>query len=136
DLLRLGLRADDAAIFLAAAQALAATATKDALIDLEDALARADDIRAARAVDAALGRLAADDAGSKQFVAHLRAVREATARATNEPFFATMLPGRAAAAPPEREAVEHQLDLAEAAVKAAPKDPQALQALALANVEL
>ncbi|HEX6811783.1 MAG TPA: hypothetical protein VF384_09200 [Planctomycetota bacterium] len=64
DLLRMGLRDDEAAMFGAAAQALAAVATKDALIDIEDALARADDAAVAKALHARLGEIGKADKGA------------------------------------------------------------------------
>jgi hypothetical protein len=69
DLLRMALRDDDHAIFAAAANALAATATKDAWIDLADALARADD-RLAQTLEQALRRVTKDDAFADRYVKH------------------------------------------------------------------
>jgi hypothetical protein len=70
DLLRIALRDDDPAIFHAAATALAGLATKDSLIDLEDALARADDAAVAKALQARLGEIGKTDKAAARLHAH------------------------------------------------------------------
>jgi hypothetical protein len=70
DLLRIALRDDDSAIFGDAATALAAVATKDALIDLEDALARADDAGVAKALQTRLGEIGKSDKAGQRLHAH------------------------------------------------------------------
>lgn len=133
DLLRIGLRSADEAEFRAAATALAQVATKDALIDLEDALARCDDDATRTALDAALDRLATSDAGARLFAEQRRAVLGGLAKASSAPFRA----GLQKALPPlDRDAAEQALDAAEAAAKKDRKDASLLLATAFANLEL
>jgi hypothetical protein len=71
DLLRLGLRDEDVGVFTEAARALAEVATKDALIDLEDALARVDDDTVADALLARLRTIGAKEPAAARLAAHL-----------------------------------------------------------------
>jgi hypothetical protein len=134
DLLRLGLRADEEPVFEAAATALAAVATKDALIDVEDAIARsgAGTEGPGRELLGALQRLARTDPASAQFAAHLGAVTAAQA-VRQEKFVASM---QRTAPAPDREAAEAALDAAEKAARAAPKDPEALLTVAQRQLDL
>src|SRR5204862_6923052 len=78
DLLRMGLRDDDDTVFTAAANALAAVATKDATIDVEDALARCTDAGVDKALldrHAAIGK---EDPATARMSKHLRAAGSAT----------------------------------------------------------
>jgi hypothetical protein len=137
DLLRMGLREDDPAVFVAAARALARTATAAAGIDLQDALARCDDAELAKEIVAAVDRVAAGDQATRQFAAHWRAAQDGIARAAHEPF-ATAMRAPAAAAEPtvDRDVLEGSLDAAERRARAAPADPAAQLAVALANLDL
>jgi hypothetical protein len=128
DLLRLGLRAYEEKVFDAAVEALATTATKDALIDVEDAMAR----DGTRHLLPALERLAKDDAPSAQFLARLRATLAGMA-VRDEKFASSMRPPAPAG---DRDAAEAALDAAEKAARATPKDPKALLAVALAQLDL
>lgn len=133
DALRMGLRDDDAAVFAAAADALAKTATKDALIDLQDALARCDDAALAARLVAAIQRVAADAEPARQYAAHRAAALAAAMRAEREPFASAM---RATPATPEaleRSELEARLDAAERAAK---QDGSARNLLAIAQAAL
>lgn len=133
DLLRIGLRSEARSDFELAANALEKTATKDALIDLEDALARCDDAKLTVALDAAVARIEKDDAAAKQFAQHRRAALAALGKAATAPF----LPSLGKAAPAlDRDAAEAALDKAEAAGKHEPKDASLQLAIAFATLNL
>lgn len=76
DLLRMALRADDAAVFQAGAAALAATATKDHATDVEDALARCDDPRVSASLLERLEQVAAGDPAAAQRASMLRSAQK------------------------------------------------------------
>lgn len=135
DLLRLGLRDDDDAIFAAAAKALAATANANAGIDLQDAIARCDQGDLLAALETACRRVAAGDKAMAQFIAHRDAARAGIALAATGPLAAVTAPREP---PParDRDAVEAEVDAADAALKQAPTDVAARLRLARADLEL
>ena len=117
DLLRLALHDDDTTIFAAAATALAAVATKDALIDLEDTLARADDAAIAKALQARLGEIGKTDKGAQRLHAHFAENSDARLSA---PWRNEWTP--AAFDATSRDAIEAVLDQCEGKLKATPDD--------------
>jgi hypothetical protein len=131
DVLRMALRDDDPAVFAGGAEALAATATKDALIDLEDALARAD-APLQQVLRAAITRLAATVPAARRLAAHLAAVDEGIAVRTREPFRSAFA---APVAPPplDRDVLDGEVADAEQACKQAPDDGKLRLRFATAN---
>jgi len=129
DLLRAGLRDEDAEVAAKAALALAKRGGKDALIDLEDALARQPSGPVHDALVARVVELAKTDDAAKRLAAHLVAPAVPTRIAA--PW------SNAWAAPRyddgDRAAVEKELDRCEAALKQAPDDDEARLALAVAQ---
>ncbi|HLQ38556.1 MAG TPA: hypothetical protein VK348_12185 [Planctomycetota bacterium] len=137
DLLRMGLRADEQQLFTAAARALAAVAGKDAVIDLEDALARADDAGLQKALVAALDRVGqAGDPVARRIVAHLRAVIAGAQMAVQEPFLTACKAAPAAPAPVDGGTLDTAVDSAERAVQQNPDDGSARLRLAKADFAL
>jgi hypothetical protein len=129
DLLRAGLRDEDAGVAAKAALALAKRGGKDALIDLEDALARQPAGPVHDALVARIVELAKTDDAAKRLAAHLVAPAAPTTIAA---------PWSNAWASPryddgDRTAVEKELDRCEAALKQKPDDDEARLALALAQ---
>ena len=117
DLLRIALRDDDHAIFHAAATALAAVATKDSLIDLEDALARTDEAAVAKALQTRLGEIGKTDKGTQRLQAHF-------AENSDAKFAAPWRNEWTAAAfdASSRESIEAVLDKCEAKLREKPDD--------------
>jgi hypothetical protein len=135
DLLRMGLRDDDDGVFAAAAAALAATAGKDALVDVEDALARTDQAALVKTLDEALARLAkSGDAACIQADAHRRAALAGLAVAAAPPFAGVK--GAPAGPAIDRQVLDHELDDAESAVEHHPNDGAASLRLARAFLAL
>ncbi|MBK8095819.1 MAG: HEAT repeat domain-containing protein [Planctomycetes bacterium] len=137
DLLRIALRDDDDAVFATAAKALAKIATSEALIDVEDALARADDGELRRLLVLTLERLGTSEhAGCKQAAAHHAAASEGIAQATGGAL--AQLAGLPAAPPVtgDRNELDQAVGIAEAAVKQAGEDPVARLQLARANLAM
>jgi hypothetical protein len=129
DLLRAGLRDEDAEVAAKAALALAKRGGKDALIDLEDALARQPAGPVHDALVARIVELAKTDDAAKRLAAHLVAPVAPTRIAA--PW------SNAWAAPRfddgDRAAIEKELDRCEAALKQAPDDDEARLAQAVAQ---
>ncbi|HZN39064.1 MAG TPA: hypothetical protein VFD82_09680 [Planctomycetota bacterium] len=117
DLLRIALRDEDPAIFGAAAAALAAVATKDALIDLEDALARTDDAALAKALQTRLGDIGQTDKGARRLHAHFAEKSDAR---FSVPWRNEWTPAAFDAS--SRESIEAVLDQCEAKLRATPDD--------------
>jgi hypothetical protein len=129
DLLRAGLRDEDAGVAAKAALALAKRGGKDALIDLEDALARQPAGPVHDALVARIVELAKTDDAAKRLAAHLVAPVAPTRIAA--PW------SNAWAAPRfddgDRAAIEKELDRCETALKQTPDDDEARLALAVAQ---
>lgn len=128
DLLRLGLRADDDGVFAAAARTLGSVATANAVIDLEDALARAGDADLRAALLGGLRRVAASgDAAAQRLAAHTTPLpaeqRELLGRLWGGPWQES--------AGGDRDAIEARLDRHEATLKRAPDDDATRIALAI-----
>ena len=117
DLLRMGLRDDDPAIFAAAATALANVATKDTLIDLEDALARADEATLGKALQARLGEIGKTDKGAARLHGHF--TENSTARLA-APWRNEWTPAAFDAS--SRESIEAVVDQCERKLRATPDD--------------
>jgi hypothetical protein len=132
DLLRAGLRDEDADVAAKAALALAKRGGKDALIDLEDALARQPSGPVHDALVARVVELAKSDDAAKRLAAHL------TAPAVPSRIAAPW--SNAWAAPRyddgDRAAVEKELDRCEAALKQKADDDETRLALAVAQAAL
>jgi len=132
DLLRAGLRDENADVAAKAALALAKRGGKDALIDLEDALARQPSGPVHDALVARVVELAKTDDAAKRLAAHL--VAPAVPSRIAAPW------SNAWAAPGyddgDRAAVEKELDRCEAALKQRPDDDETRLALAVAQVAL
>ena len=129
DMLRAGLRDEDAEVAAKAALALAKRGGKDALIDLEDALARHPSGPVHDALVARIVELAKTDDAAKRLAAHLVAPVAPTRIAA--PW------SNAWAAPRfddgDRAAIEKELDRCETALKQTPDDDEARLALAVAQ---
>ena len=129
DMLRAGLRDEDAGVAAKAALALAKRGGKDALIDLEDALARHPSGPVHDALVARIVELAKTDDAAKRLAAHLVAPVAPTRIAA--PW------SNAWAAPRfddgDRAAIEKELDRCETALKQTPDDDEARLALAVAQ---
>ncbi|MGE3172563.1 MAG: hypothetical protein AB7O97_08030 [Planctomycetota bacterium] len=135
DVLRMGLRDDDDAVFAAAARSLAAIAAPAAVIDLQDAVARCDDADLEQALLAAAERVAANDAAAAAYLTGRRAVDTGLAETAHSPHvhrercFGTGA-GR------DRAAVEADLDEVDGLVKKAPRDAALRLRQATATLEL
>ncbi|MBL8732006.1 MAG: hypothetical protein JNN13_06525 [Planctomycetes bacterium] len=112
DLLRMGLREPDDELFGLAALALSKIGTKDALIDLEDALARVDDAAISAVLVARIGELGQTDKSASRLAAYLGRSRPAP---LPQPW--SNAPGRAAFDGDDRAGIERELDRCEAALK-------------------
>jgi hypothetical protein len=132
DLLRAGLRDEDAGVAAKAALALAKRGGKDALIDLEDALARQPAGPVHDALVARIVELAKTDDAAKRLAAHLVAPAAPTTIAA--PWSNTWSAARYDDG--DRAAVEKELDRCEAALKQKPDDDETRLALALAQAAL
>ncbi len=131
DLLRMAQRDDDPTVFGPAGMALAKVTTKDALTDLEDALARANDPVVAQALVARLQELGKSDKPAARLHAHFVAVDDARLPVPwrnewNPPAFD----------PASRESIEAVLDACESKLRTAPGDDEARLALATAQAGL
>lgn len=131
DLLRTPLRDPDDALFAAAAAALAKCATKNALIDVEDALARTANVDLRKALLLRLDELGKTDADAARLAAHL------TSLPTKFP--SPWQPAGSASPqydPASREAIESQLDRHEGHLRGKPDDAAARLSLAVAQLQL
>ncbi|MFN6147883.1 MAG: hypothetical protein ACK5AL_16115 [Planctomycetota bacterium] len=132
DLMRAGLRDADAEVAAKAALALAKRGGKDALIDLEDALARQPSGPVHDALVARVVELAKTDEAAKRLAAHLVAPAVPTRIAA--PWSNTWSAPRYDDG--DRRAVEKELDRCEAALKQKPDDDETRLALSIAQVAL
>lgn len=129
DLLRLGLRSDDAKQFALAATALAATATAASLGDLDDALARAEEPSTRKALIDALARLGVRDPAVARFAMHaattgtLADVAPPWRNEWRQPAFTAL----------DRPGIEAELDRCEKALTKAPDDDEQRLRLAIAQ---
>lgn len=132
DLLRAGLRDDNADVAAKAALALAKRGGKDALIDLEDALARQPSGPVHDALVARVVELAKSDDAAKRLAAHL------TAPAVPSRIAAPWSNGWSAPRydDGDRAAIEKELDRCEAALKQKPDDDETRLQLATAQLAL
>lgn len=132
DLLRAGLRDDNADVAAKAAIALAKRGGKDALIDLEDALARQPSGPVHDALVARIVELAKTDEAARRLAAHL------TAPAAPSRIAAPWSNGWSAARydDGDRAAIEKELDRCEAALKQKPDDDATRLQLATAQLAL
>lgn len=131
DLLRMGLRDGNDEVFAAAARALAAVATKDAAIDLEDALARNEDPELQRTLVARVAELGRNEPALARLASHF----------DGDPEARLPLPWRNAWRNPafdgaDREAIEAELDRCEAKLRAAADDDETRLALSVAQTAL
>ncbi|MFM1873681.1 MAG: hypothetical protein RL398_3103 [Planctomycetota bacterium] len=131
DLLRIGLRDGNDEAFAAAARALAAVATKDAAIDLEDALARTEDPEVRGALIAKVAELGRSEPSLARLASHF----------DGDPDARLPMPWRnawrnAAFDGADRGAIEAELDRCEAKLRAAPDDDETRLSLAVAQAAL
>lgn len=132
DLLRAGLRDEDAQVAAKAALALAKRGGAKALIDLEDALARQSAGPVRDALVARIAELAKGDDAARRLGAHLTAPA-APVRLAAPWCNAWAAPGYDDG---DRAAVEKELDRCEAALKQKPTDDETRLALAVAQAAL
>jgi hypothetical protein len=135
DLLRAAVRSDDATLSGMAALAMAKRGGPDAVIDIEDALARVTDAEIQKALVARLGELGKDDKAAARLAAHFAiASGGATGTAVGKPWGNPWAKARFDAA--DRAAVEAELDRCEAALRANAGDAEARLQLAIAQMAL
>lgn len=120
DLLRMALRDDDEGIFSLAASALAAVATTDSTIDVEDALARTDDAALTAALLARLRQIGTNEPAIARLANHLATTPRA--EALPSPWSGDWR--ERTFDPADRAAVEAELDRCEAALKQTPDDEE------------
>jgi hypothetical protein len=132
DLLRAGLRERDAQTFALAALALAKRGGKEAVIDLEDALARVDDAALHDRLVARLAELAPTDPGAARLALHFRKDAPPAAIATpwSNPWAESGFDDG------DRAAIERQLDHWEAELKKDATIEEARLGLATAQMAL
>ena len=131
DLLRAALRTDDATLFAYAAMALSKTGGKDALIDLEDALARIDDPALTKALVARITEIGKTDKAAARLASHFVLATEATvAKPWSNPWQAATYDAS------DRLAVEGELDRCEAALRQNKTDEETRLHLAIAQLAL
>jgi hypothetical protein len=129
DLLRLAVRDPDETTFTVAAATLAKLATKEAQIDVEDALARVDDAQARAELVARLAALGRDDPDAARLAAHLTPATEPAplpapwSGAWRAPAFTAG----------DRASIEAELDRWEAFLRTTPNDDTARLGLAIAQ---
>lgn len=132
DLLRAALREEDDTLFAFGAKALAGRAGKDALIDVEDALARISDPEIEKALVARLAELGRTDAAAARLASHFGP--------GNGPATVGRPWGNAWGAqawdPEDRAAVEGELDRCEAVLRKNPTDDLTRLAFAIAQLAL
>lgn len=136
ELLRLGLRSSDEALFTAAATALATTATAATRSNVEDALARLEPGALRSALLQRLADLGKNDRGCRRCAAWLAAVTAGQQLLQQEPWRTASTGSVPAAAAPDRDAIESRVDAAERACKQKPDDVDARLELASANLAL
>ncbi len=122
DLLRMGLRADDDAVFAAAAVSLARLATGAALIDIEDALARSDAAEVRTPLVARLGELGRTDPAAARLFSHFDIDGDARLpQPWRNSWQAAAFDGN------DRESIEAALDRCEARLRTSPDAATRLQ---------
>ncbi len=132
DLLRMALREDDDVLFTLAAKALANVATKDATIDVEDALARCSDPAVTKLLLERHAAIGADDQATARISRHLAVA--GTELPAGVPWSG---PWRATAFDAgDRAAVEAELDRCEARLRTSADDEETRLALAIAQQAL
>lgn len=117
DLLRMALREDDNRLFGYAARALAKRATKDSLIDIEDALARLDDPEVTKVLLARLGEISSTDKAAGRLFSHFDWTAD---ESLPQPWSNAWSPAKFDAS--SRDSVEAELDRCEAILKQQPDD--------------
>lgn len=131
DLLRMALREEDDLLFGYGARALASLAGKDALIDLEDALARLEDRDVEKLLLARLQQLGKQDPAAARLFSHFDwTADEELPQPWSKPW------ATATFDPNDRASIETVLDRCEALLKATPGDAQARLQLATAQAAL
>ncbi len=131
DLLRMGLRDRDDAVFGAAASSLAALATAAQAIDLEDALARTTDREVETRLVAKLAELGRNDPALARLASHFdRVGQEPLPAPWRNPWQPAAFDGD------DRDGIEAELDRCEARLKAEPNDQPARLRLATAQAAL
>ncbi len=131
DLLRMALREADNRLFGFAARTLAKLATKDSLIDIEDALARLDDAEAAKLLLLRLQTLGKTEPAAARLFSHFDwTTDEELPQPWSKPW------GPAAFDLAARETIEVVLDRNEARLKQQPTDEEARLQLAIAQAAL
>ena len=133
DLFRAALREEDPAVFALGALALAKHAGKDAVIDLEDALARCDDPAVTQALVARAAELGKTDKAAARLAAHFAPAAAETLRVV-KPWGNDWTPTPWNAE--DRDAVERELDRCEAALKQNGADDATRLQLAIAQFAL
>lgn len=133
DLFRAALREEDPTVFALGALALAKHAGKEAVIDLEDALARCDDPKVIAALVARATELGKTDAAAARLAAHLAPAAADAARVVR-PWGNAWTPTPWDAE--DRDAVERELDRCEAALKKNGADDASRLQLATAQFAL
>ena len=131
DLLRMALRDDDDRVFDGAALALAKVATTEAVIDIEDALARTGDAAVTRALVARLQELRKTDTVAARLAGHFE---EHALPPVAKPWSNAWRP--AAFDADDRATIEAELDRCEASLRGKPGDEEARLALATAQAAL
>ena len=135
DVLRMALRDDDDEVFLRAASALAAIGVKECAIDIQDALARAQEEWLQASLTSTLARIAEGDEALTRIVLQRAAGQRGLA--TGTPADAPpAAPGAAALDSDVRYEVEAALDRAEAALRQAKDDPRLQLQVVRATVAL
>ena len=117
DLLRMALREDDDTLFGYAARALARRATKDSLIDIEDALARLDNPEVIKVLLARLGEIGSTDKAAGRLFSHFDWTAD---EGFPQPWSNEWSPAKFEAS--SRDSVEAELDRCEAILKQQPED--------------
>lgn len=126
DLLRMGLRDPDSQLCGLAALALSKVGGPEALIDIEDALARIDDADIKQQLVAQLRKLGKDNAAAARMASHFEASKDQLAQPWRNEWSKTEL-GQG------RTGIEAELDQVEAAIRSKPNDPELRLRLATAQ---
>ncbi|MCA8964878.1 MAG: hypothetical protein H6838_13840 [Planctomycetes bacterium] len=131
DLLRMGLRSSNDEVFRATAASLAAVATSDALIDVEDALARVADPALRGQLVARLGELGRKDPAAARLHSHFDIDGDARLpQPWRNAWRAAAFDGN------DRESIEAELDRCEARLRGNPDDAATRLQLATAQAAL
>ena len=131
DLLRMALREEDELLFGYGARALASLAGKDALIDLEDALARVEDRDVENLLLARLQQLGKQDPAAARLFSHFDwTADEELPQPWSKPWASATFDAN------DRASIEAVLDRCEALLKKTPGDAQARLQLATAQAAL